>query len=154
MVQPTPFAQLNEVQLRAAERRLERFARAMTDMTPANREASIALYGFTIRNFDRQGGLQGGWTPLAESTIRQKQRIGKEQPLVRTGHMRAGFTQFYSRDNAGVGNEVSYSRHHHEGTPRLPKRELLPRRDVVLQIGIRVYGAYVARKVREANGGV
>jgi phage gpG-like protein len=152
MTQPLISATINEAQRRALERRLEAFARAMGDLTPANREASIALYGFTIRNFDQRGGLQGGWTPLASSTIRQKQRIGKEQPLVRSGHMRAGFTSFYSADNAGVGNEVSYSRFHHEGTPRLPQRELLPRRDAVLQIGIRVYGSYVQRKIREANG--
>lgn len=149
---PVPTVSLNEAQLAAATRRLEAFARAMGDMTPANREASIALYGFTLRNFDRQGGLQGGWAPLAESTIRQKQRIGKEQPLVRTGHMRAGFTSFYSRDNAGVGNEVTYSRYHHEGTSRLPKRELLPSRENVLQIGLKVYGQYVAREARKANG--
>jgi phage gpG-like protein len=152
MTQPLISATINEAQRRALERRLEAFARAMGDLTPANREASIALYGFTIRNFDQRGGLQGGWTPLASSTIRQKQRIGKEQPLVRSGHMRAGFTSFYSADNAGVGSEVSYSRFHHEGTPRLPQRELLPRRDAVLQIGIKVYGSYVQRKVREANG--
>lgn len=146
------IVEVNEAQRRAVERRLEQFARAMENPIEANREASIALYGFTIRNFQQQGALQGGWQPLAPSTIRQKQRIGKEQPLVRSGHMRAGFTSFYSRDNAGVGNEVSYSRFHHEGTSRLPQRELLPRRDAVLQIGINVYGKYVERKVREANG--
>jgi phage gpG-like protein len=152
MVQPFVTAKLNEAQLAAANRRLDQFARAMDDQTPANREASIAMYGFTLRNFDRQGALQGGWKPLAASTIRQKQRIGKEQPLVRSGHMRAGFTSFYSRDNAGVGNEVSYSRFHHEGTSRLPQRLLLPTRENVLQIGLKVYGNYVSREARKANG--
>lgn len=152
MAEPFATVKLNEAQLAAANRRLEQFANAMADVTPANREASIALYGFTLRNFDRQGALQGGWKPLAPSTVRQKQRIGKEVPLVRTGHLRAGFTSFYSRDNAGVGNEVSYSRFHHEGTGRMPQRELLPTRENVLQIGLKVYGQYVAREARKANG--
>jgi phage gpG-like protein len=143
---------MNDAQLAALNRRLEAFGRAMDDMTPANREASIALYGFTIRNFDRQGGLQGGWAPLAPSTIAQKKRIGKEAPLVRTGALRANFTSFYSRDNAGVGNELSYSKFHHFGTSRVPQRELLPRRDVVLRIGLKVYGQYVQREARKANG--
>lgn len=147
-------ARVNESQIAAMTRRLERFADALDDMTPANREASIAMYGFTIRNFDGQGALQGGWAPLAPSTIRQKARIGKQVPLVRSGALRAGFTSFYSRDNAGVGNELSYSRYHHEGTGRLPQRELLPRREAVLDIGLRVYGAYVDRKTREANSGI
>jgi phage gpG-like protein len=152
MADPLVSVKVNEVQLAAMNRRLEQFASAMRDVTPANREASIALYGFTIRNFDRQGALQGGWAPLAESTVRQKQRIGKEVPLVRTGAMRSGFTSFYSRDNAGVGNELSYSRFHHEGTARLPQRTLLPDRENVLRIGLAVYGQYVAREARKANG--
>lgn len=65
MAESPVTVKLNAAQLAAAERRLERFAHAMNDLTPANREASIALYGFTLRNFDRQGGLQGAWTPLA-----------------------------------------------------------------------------------------
>lgn len=153
MVAPLVSVQLNEQQIARLNRRLERFARSLTDLTPANREASIALYGFTLRNFDRQGGLQGGWAPLAPRTVKEKARIGKETPLVRTGALRANFTSFYSRDNAGVGNQLSYSRFHHEGTARLPKRELLPQREKVLDIGLRVYGQYVARQTREANAG-
>lgn len=151
---PTPLVSvtLNEQQRAAVERRLERFAVALTDPTPANREASIAMYGFTLRNFDRQGGLQGGWAPLAPSTIRQKQRIGKETPLVRSGALRASFTSFYSRDNAGVGNELSYSKFHQDGTARMPQRELMPQRDKVLEIGLKVYGNYVQREARKANG--
>jgi phage gpG-like protein len=152
MAEPPVSVRLNDAQLAAMNRRLEGFARAMDDLTPANREASIALYGFTIRNFDRQGALQGGWAPLADSTVRQKQRIGKEVPLVRSGAMRGGFTSFYSRDNAGVGNELSYSRFHHEGSGRMPKRELLPNRENTLRIGLAVYGQYVAREARKANG--
>lgn len=147
-----PIIKVNEAQLAAVNRRLERLAAAIQRPTEANREASIALYGFTLRNFDRQGQMQGGWKPLAPSTIRQKQRIGKEQPLVRSGHMRAGFTSFYSSENAGVGNEVEYSRYHHEGTDRLPQRELLPNRENTLKIGLKVYGQYVEREARKANG--
>lgn len=148
------YAELNEQQLAAMNRRLERYANDMEDPTQANREASIALYGWTIRNFDADGARQGGWAPLHPKTIKEKARIGKEKMLVRSGQLRANFTQFYSADNAGVGNAIAYSAAHHFGVPErnLPKRELLPRREVVLDIGLRVYGAYVARKAREANG--
>lgn len=148
---PVVSAQLDEQQLRAMNRKLERFAESIARPIEANRQASIALYGWTIRNFDRQGALQGGWAPLKPRTVREKARIGKQVPLVRGGHMRSGFTQFYSEENAGVGNEVSYSKHHHFGTSKMARRELLPRRDVVLQIGLKVYGAYVQRQVARAN---
>lgn len=148
---PVVSAELNEQQLRAMNRKLERFADSIEHPIEANRQASIALYGWTIRNFDRQGALQGGWAPLKPRTVREKARIGKQVPLVRSGHMRSGFTQFYSDENAGVGNEVSYSKYHHFGTKHMARRELLPRRDVVLQIGLKVYGAYVERQVARAN---
>lgn len=148
---PQVSAEVNERQVRAMNRKLERFAGAMADTTPANREASIALYGWTIRNFDRDGGLQGGWTPLHPRTVKEKAKIGKQKMLVRTGELRANFTQFYSRENAGVGNQLELSKYHHFGTKNMPRRELLPRRGVVLEIGLKVYGQYVARKTREAN---
>lgn len=148
---PVMSIEVNEDQLRTMNRRLESFAQSIAKPIEANRQASIALYGWTVRNFDKQGGLQGGWAPLRPRTIKQKAKIGKEVPLVRTGHMRSGFTQFYSDDNAGVGNEVEYSKFHHGGTANIPRRELLPRRDVVLQIGLKVYGAYVARQVAKVN---
>lgn len=143
--------EMDEEQLRSLNHRLERFADSIERPIEANRQASIALYGWTLRNFNQRGTLQGGWAPLAPRTIVQKARIRKEVPLVRSGAMRSGFTQFYSNDNAGVGNEVRYSRFHHEGTEHIPRRELLPRRDVVLRIGIRVYEAYIARQVARAN---
>jgi phage gpG-like protein len=148
---PVISAQVDEAQLRAMNRKLERFAESIERPIEANRQASIALYGWTIRNFDRQGALQGGWAPLKPRTVKEKARIGKQVPLVRSGHMRSGFTQFYSDENAGVGNEVSYSKYHHFGTSKMARRELLPRRDVVLQIGLKVYDAYVKRQVARAN---
>jgi phage gpG-like protein len=143
--------EMNEEQLGNLNRRLERFADSIERPIEANRQASIALYGWTLRNFNQQGALQGGWAPLAPRTIIQKARIRKEVPLVRSGALRSNFTQFYSDDNAGVGNQLRYSRFHHDGTEHIPQRELLPRRDVVLRIGIRVYEAYIARQVARAN---
>lgn len=143
--------EVNERQLAATNRKLERFARAMQDPTPANRQASIALYGWTLRNFNAKGAMQGGWVPLHPRTVKQKARIGKEQMLVRSGALRSNFTQFYSADNAGVGNELSYSKYHHFGTSRLPQRKLLPDRRHVLEIGLKVYGLYVKRQSQVAN---
>jgi len=145
-------AQINDRQVAALNRRLDRFADAMKDPTPANREASIAMYGFLIRNFDRAGGLQGGWTPLSPKTVKEKARIGKERMLVRSGALRSSFLPFHSRENAGVGSELEYSKYHQEGTVHIPQREMLPRREKVLEIGLKVYGNYVARESRKASG--
>lgn len=133
--------------------RLDGFRRSMADTTPANRQASIAMYGWLIRNYDKEGAAIGGWHPLAPYTIREKKRIGKEKMLVRTGALRQSFVPFHTAENAGVGSEISYSKAHEEGVPdrNLPARPMLPPRDVVLDIGVKVYGQYVARQVAKAN---
>lgn len=134
-------------------RRLDQFQAAMTDTSVANRQASIALYGWLIRNYDKEGASIGGWAPLSPRTIAEKKKIGKEKMLVRTGALRQSFLPFYTKDNAGVGSELSYSQRHEEGDPdkNLPARPMLPPRDVTLDIGIRVYGNYVRQQVRKAN---
>lgn len=133
-------------------RKLERFAKEVREPTAANREASIALYGRVIRNFDQQGALFGRWVPLAIATVKEKQRIGKEQPLVRTGQMRQGFVPFYSADNAGVRNEVEHAYYHQHGTSRgLPARNMLPDRKTVIDIGVKIYTRHVERQTRQAN---
>lgn len=145
-------AGVNQRNVRAFEKRLERFLGEMANPTTANRQASVQLYGWCIRNFDTEGGLVGGWVGLAPATIHQKERLGKEKMLVRTGTLRSGFEGFYSRENAGVRNDTEYAVFHHEGTRNMPRRELLPRRSVVLQICLEVYGNYVARAAKRANG--
>lgn len=144
-------ASVNQKQIEAMERKLERFARAIARPREANREASIALYGFVARNFQREGALVGGWAPLAPATAREKAKIGKERMLVRSGALKGSFVPFYSDVQAGVGSELEYSLYHHEGTDTIPARQLLPDRRQVLNIGLKVYGQYVARKVAEAN---
>jgi phage gpG-like protein len=135
----------------AFERKLRKFEGRLRDRTPANRQVSVQMYAWTIRNFDREGALLGGWSPLAPKTVREKSRIGKQKMLVRTGALRNSLVPFYSNDNAGIGSELEYSEYHQKGTDDLPKREMLPTREVVQEIGLKVYNAYVARATREAN---
>lgn len=138
-------------QLDRVQRKLTRFLRDMADRTAANRQVALQLYGWAIRNFDQEGALVGGWKPLAESTVREKERIGKQKMLVRTGELRQGFESFHSKDNAGIRNRAPHAEYHHEGGIRLPRRRLLPPREVVNDIGLKVYQAYVERAARRAN---
>ena len=132
-------------------RKLEKLAKLLAKPEVANKAASIALYGRVIKNFDQQGAMDGRWVPLAESTVRQKQKIGKEQMLVRTGHLRSGFVPSHDEHNARVRNEVPYAIYHHEGTSRIPARNLLPSRQATIEIGLKVYKYYVEQWVRQVN---
>jgi len=139
--------------IQEVNRRLDRFQAAMEDTTQPNRQASIAMYGWLIRNYDREGALIGGWAPLHPKTVAEKKELGKERMLVRSGALRQSYVPFYTKENAGVGSELIYSKPHQEGNParNLPARPMLPSREVVLDIGIRVYGDYVRRQVKVAN---
>lgn len=130
------------------EAQFKRVASAVQNRQPANRRASVALYGWIIRDYDQEGGLIGGWAPLAPATVKEKARIGKEKMLVRTGRLRNSFRSFYDNDVAGAGSDVTYSEFHEEGTARIPKRSMLPPRDVALDIGIKVYDHYIASAIK------
>lgn len=129
----------------------------------ANRRISVALYGWTLRNFNSQGsGVTGGqpWAPLAASTIRRKKKLGKSQPLVITGNLRQSFNPFYDERYAGVGAQASafagargdYALYLHEGTANMPARNLLPTSDVATMVARSVYGSIVASATRVGNG--
>lgn len=91
------------------------------------------------------------WRPLHPSTLKQKAKKGySSQPLIRTGHLRQSFRQFYDNDQAGVGSEVPYSQYHETGTPRLPQRAMLPNQRVALDYAVKVYDRWVAGLARSA----
>jgi phage gpG-like protein len=130
------------------EAQFRRVANAVEHREPANRRASVALYGWIIRNYDAEGGLIGGWAPLAPATVKEKARIGKERILVRSGRLRNSLRSFFDNDQAGVGSDVPYSDVHEEGSGRVPQRKILTPRDTALDIGIKVYDHYIATAIR------
>lgn len=142
-------------QIRDIGKRLDYFADQIKDMRRANKQVEIQLYAWCINNFDREGAFVGGWPPLAESTIREKERLGKQRMLVRSGLLRGGFSGKSSKTDASIGNDVEYSVYHHSAEARrgrLPRRQLLPSAGTVLEIGLTVYQLYIGRAVKKANG--
>lgn len=130
------------------EAQFKRVANAVQHREPANRRVSVQLYSWIIRNIDDEGGLIGGWAPLAPSTIKRKQAAGKERMMVFTGRLRNSFRSFYDNEIAGSGSDVTYSESHQDGNERVPKRELLPPRDTALDIGIKVYDHYIGSAIK------
>lgn len=139
--------------VRSFLKRLNRAESQFHDRTTVNRQVGVAIYSQTLRNFDQQGRLFTRWAPLSPSTVKQKRKLGKSVPLVRSGNLRAGFSYEATRENVRLGNEVSYSKFHNEGSPGagIPKRQLLPSREQFLKVAVRIYEDYANRVTREAN---
>jgi hypothetical protein len=142
------FLDVEAKELKKLEAKLDNFLEKIRRPEQANREASIQLYQFVIKNIDTGGRLVGGWAPLAPATIREKQRIGKEKPLIRTGQLRNSFVPFSSVDNGGVKSDLDYAADHEEGRPErnLPQRKLLPTQTQASKIGVKVYRDFIRRE--------
>jgi phage gpG-like protein len=135
-----------EVDNAAAIRELLRFNRAVTDFRVANKKVAIDLYGWTMRNYENEGALVGGWAPLAPATVKRKLKQGyTARTLLRTGALRQNFAFFSDETQAGVGNRTSYSLPHEMGAPsrNLPRRRTMPEEIEMREIAERTYGAHV-----------
>ena len=110
-------------------RTLLRPARAATDLGPAFDRGLDLVEDQIERQFATQGGLSGGWEPLAESTVRRK---GHARILHDSGALRSAATsgarRSVSSDSAeyAVGSGAPYWIFHHSkaGRSRLPRRPL------------------------------
>lgn len=136
-----------EVDATAALQMFQDLLHGAQDRTIPNRQLSVQLQGWVLRNFQSEGALQDPpWEPLAESTRLQKEEQGySSAPLVRTGHLRQSFRGFYDNDRAGVGSEVPYGEFHERGTDLFPQRAMLPSERVALDYARQIYERWAAR---------
>jgi phage gpG-like protein len=110
----------------------------------ANRQVSVFLDSWVQRNFRSEGGSVGGWTPFARGGrwIKGQGLDTSAKLLQHTGALRLSFRAFFDSTRAGIGSDLHYAKYHHEGTDRLPKRQLLPERENVLPQVRQIYESY------------
>ena len=81
------------------------------------------------QNFTSEGGLVGGWAPLAESTIKGRLRagFGAGPILQRTGKLRRSFYSIVDSQRAVISSKSPYFVYHQSRQPRkiLPRRAML-----------------------------
>lgn len=96
---------------------------------PLKESADLLLKEIKI-NFQTQGGLVGGWSPLKHSTIRSrvKKGYGASPILVNTGRYRDSFNALVGGKKAVIGSwNIDYHKYHQSTAPRtrLPRRATL-----------------------------
>lgn len=96
---------------------------------PLGKSAQLILSDVE-RNFVSEGGLVGGWAPLAESTVKGRLRagFGGEHPILqRTGALRRSFFSRVTPKKMIVSSESPYFGYHQSRLPRsrLPRRTML-----------------------------
>lgn len=140
--------------------RLRKLSARLTDTATANRKVSIDLYGLVMRNFDTEGGLRGGWTPLKPGTVKAKSREGYAMILQNTGSLKESFEFFSDKEIAGVGARnyvntddpdapTNLAEVHEYGYEArgIPARPMLPTPEQALEAGINVYNVLVREAI-------
>jgi hypothetical protein len=104
------------------------------DARPAFSAIASLIIDETAQQFATEGAHgSGGWKPLAESTLREKRRLGfgSRGILERTLTLERSLTERgdpnmileVSPDELAFGSRVGYGRYHQTGTTRLPQRQ-------------------------------
>jgi len=101
----------------------------INDLTIPNKIASVYLDQWVQKNFQSEGGKVGGWEAI--------DRAGKI--LQDTGRLRISFTPFASRTDAGIGSDLKYSKPHDLGIRNMPRRQILPESDDVVEDLFKIY---------------
>lgn len=114
---------------------------------PLKRCADLLLKEIKI-NFQTQGGLVNGWTPLAQSTIegRLRKGYGASPILVNTGRYRDSFYDNVNKSRAIIGSrDVEYHKYHQSTKPRtrLPRRPTLFLREQSKREMVRYFQEYI-----------
>jgi phage gpG-like protein len=82
------------------------------------------------RNFNTEGALVGGWTPLAESTVKGRLRegYGGAHPILqRTGALKKSFYSYVDTKRAIISSKSPYFVYHQsrQARKRIPRRAML-----------------------------
>jgi len=132
-------------------------ARKVANKLPPNKALAVQLFGDMQRNFETLGSTFGyPWEPLAESTLREKARLGYSPlPLRRTGFLKNTAYSNATGEFAEVGYLASYASYHDDTDDkyvpgkRLPRRRLLPPLDFAYRQGVAVYEWYIRQSIDE-----
>jgi len=114
---------------------------------PLTQSGDVVLKDIRI-NFDSEGGMVGGWTPLAQATVRGRIRAGYgETPiLVNTGKYKNSFRAVVDNNKATIDAwGVTYHKYHQSMSPRtrLPRRQTLFLREETKKEIVRFFQAYM-----------
>lgn len=122
-------------------------------MRPVFRALAKDFRRIVTRQFDTEGAyLSGGWAPLSDSRVEQKQYQGLDGPiLVATGALRKSFTQGrsgYREMGMGsfmIGSTDPTAGMHQSGTATMPARPLFIMTPAISRRWTRAMGNYIVQ---------
>ena len=113
------------------------------------KKISIFLDNWVQKNFKTQGQMVGGWEPfkIGGRWIKGKGLDTGAKLLQDTGRLRASFLPFASKNDAGIGSDLPYSKIHQEGKG-VPKRRVLPQKGEVFDDAKKILENHVIKSIK------
>lgn len=141
---------LNKAKAKLAEARKQ-----MVDLSNPISKAAVFLDQWVQRNFKGEGAKVGGWAPFAPATLRWIELYDPERSpaklLQKTSYLKTSFLPFTSKNQAGIGSDVPYSKTHNEGLGHVPERRMLPKYKEVIKDVNRIMRNHVKESLRAAR---
>lgn len=101
--------------LQEATAKIQGFIERSVDLSMPMKRAAVLMMRSIQANFDNSG-RPTTWTPLAQSTLRQKQRLGySSKPLIRTGALRQSIAPQSSKMSMVLSTAIPYGAIHQYG---------------------------------------
>ena len=107
----------------------------VSDFTKPLWKSSKLILEDVERNFVSEGGLVGGWKPLAEATVKGRLRLGyggRHPILQRTGTLRRSFYANVNSRKAVVTSRPGMAPYFKYHQSRKPRKTKLPRRAMLV----------------------
>lgn len=119
-----------------------------------NAQAVVIVDRWIQKNFQSEGGPQGGWEPLKTSTIKGRKR-GGDRILQDTGILKSRWKHLYTPEKAAVMSAavmsgVDYGVYHDSDKPRkkLPHRKILPREKQIMPLLLKIYKKFIGMTLK------
>lgn len=107
---------------------LRKKIKAMQNPQRALNAMGTALVSLAKRSFNEPGVRALPWAPLAPGTIKQKQKQGRSEGILkRTGALfRSPRVVSVTGNTVTVGSDRPYAKYHQLGTSKMPARPIFP----------------------------
>lgn len=119
--------------------------------------AAVIVDRWIQKNFRSEGGEVGGWEPLAKSTEATR-RVGRKKDkghkiLQDTGQLKTRWKLNWNHKRAIVKSGVNYGHYHDskESRRRLPRRQILPDEEHIIDPIRKIFKKHVDLSMRKAD---
>ena len=113
--------------------KLSELQKNLGDLTPVFNQIGHTLIDIVEENFESENFLGKPWTPLKDSTKKQKAKKGYKKTLQNRGHLAESIDFEASKNKLVLGTNVEYAAIHQFGglagknhSAKIPAREFLP----------------------------